>query len=195
MFVNTTTLEVKGESELRALYSNTSFPQPFQPPEGWEVLFATPQPTYDPIIEVIVPGTPILTHKGHWEQTWVTQPRFSEYTDSEGVLHTVEEQIAAAQAFAQQQRTQLILQQCDQRLTQHLDSTAQAKRYDNRISCALRAGYPGPFQSEGIAFATWMDTCNALGYQFLAEIMAGTRPVPQNPQELIDALPPMVWPE
>lgn len=83
----------------------------------------------------------------------------------------------------------------DAALTAHLDSTAQTKRYDNRITCALRAGYPGPFQAEGAAFALWMDQCNALAYTLLAEVQAGTRPLPDTTQVLIDLLPPMVWPE
>ncbi len=37
----------------------------------------------------------------------------------------------------------------DAALTAHLDATAQAKRYDNRITCMVRAGFPGPFQAEG----------------------------------------------
>lgn len=82
----------------------------------------------------------------------------------------------------------------DNALTQHLDKTAQAKRYDNRITCALRAGYPGPFQAEGQAFAAWMDTCNAQAYALLAEVQSGTRPLPESTKALIDALPPMVWP-
>lgn len=82
----------------------------------------------------------------------------------------------------------------DNALTQHLDKTAQAKRYDNRISCALRAGYPGPFQAEGQAFAAWMDACNAQAYTLLAEVQSGVRPLPESTNALIDALPPMVWP-
>ena len=80
-------------------------------------------------------------------------------------------------------------------LDRHLDATAQARRYDNRITCALRAGYPGPFQPEGQAFALWMDACNLAAYTLLAEVQAGTRPLPENAQALIEALPPMVWPE
>lgn len=83
----------------------------------------------------------------------------------------------------------------DAALTAHLDSTAQTKRYDNRITCALRAGYPGPFQAEGAAFALWMDQCNALAYTLLAEVQAGTRPLPSTTQALIDLLPAMVWPK
>ena len=80
-------------------------------------------------------------------------------------------------------------------LDRHLDATAQARRYDNRITCALRAGYPGPFQPEGQAFALWMDACNLAAYTLLAEVQAGARPLPENTQVLIEALPPMMWPE
>lgn len=83
----------------------------------------------------------------------------------------------------------------DAALTRHLDATAQARRYDNRITCALRAGYPGPFQAEGQAFALWMDACNLAAYTLLAEVQAGTRQLPETTQVLIEALPPMMWPE
>lgn len=82
----------------------------------------------------------------------------------------------------------------DTALVAHLDATARERRYDNRVTCALRAGYPGPFQAEGIAFASWMDQCNALAYQLLAEVVVGTRPMPESPQALIDLMPPMEWP-
>lgn len=74
------------------------------------------------------------------------------------------------------------------------DTTAQARRYDNRITCALRAGYVGPFQAEGQAFATWLDTCNALAYTLLGEVQAGTRPMPATVSEALSLLPAMVWP-
>ena len=74
------------------------------------------------------------------------------------------------------------------------DATAQSKHYDNRITCALRAGYQGPFQAEGRAFAEWMDGCNALAYQMLAEVQAGTRQMPVNTDQALALLPVMVWP-
>lgn len=100
------------------------------------------------------------------------------------------EEIAQAEAEA---KTALIAQ-FDNALSNHLDSVAQSKRYDTRITCALRAGYPGPFQAEGAAFAAWMDTCNSQAYQMWAEIEAGTRPMFASTEEFIAALPVMVWP-
>jgi len=78
-------------------------------------------------------------------------------------------------------------------LERHYDAMARARRYDNQFTCALRAGYVGPFQVEGIAFAQWMDTCNAYGYQVMADCLAGQRTIPTEDQ-LIAELPPMVWP-
>ena len=82
----------------------------------------------------------------------------------------------------------------DAALTAHLDNTAKQRRYDNRITCALRAGYAGPFQAEGAAFALWMDRQNAFAYTLLAEVQAGTRPPPTTTSALIELLEPMVWP-
>lgn len=82
----------------------------------------------------------------------------------------------------------------DAALTAHLDNTAKQKRYDNRITCMVRAGFVGPFQAEGQAFATWCDTCNIIAYQMLAAVQAGTAPMPESPQAFIDTLPVMFWP-
>ena len=96
MYLNTSTVTKCTESEIRAAFPNTSFPVPFVAPEGYAVLFASPQPAHDPITQAVRETTPVLTDKGHWEQTWEVVPRFAEYTDDEGVTHTVAEQEAAA---------------------------------------------------------------------------------------------------
>lgn len=70
MYLNTQTLQRTSESEIRSAFPNTSFPTPFSPPEGYAVLFAAPQPTHDPITQMVIGTTPVLTDKGHWEQVW-----------------------------------------------------------------------------------------------------------------------------
>ena len=79
-----------------------------------------------------------------------------------------------------------------QALENHYDSVAQQKRYDNRITCALRAGYPGVFQSEGIKFAIWMDKCNDYAYQQMYLVKSGQRPIPTT-EQLISELELMSW--
>lgn len=81
-----------------------------------------------------------------------------------------------------------------QGMTALFDATAQHRNYDNRITCALRAGYPGPFHDEGVAFATWMDIQNAKAYAMLAQVQAGTMPMPATVDAALALLDPMVWP-
>lgn len=76
----------------------------------------------------------------------------------------------------------------------HLNAAARSKKYDSIHTAALRAGYPGPYQAEGIAFAQWMDACNASGYQILSEVQARTRQIPASTQEYIAMLPVLVLP-
>lgn len=87
--------------------------------------------------------------------------------------------------------------QMQHRLTEslnlHLNAVAGQRRYDDRFTCSLRAGYSGPFQAEGQAFAAWMDACNMAAYQILAEVKQGLRPIPTESQ-LIAEMPLIVWP-
>ena len=73
------------------------------------------------------------------------------------------------------------------------DRKAHERRYDNRITCAMRAGYAGPFQAEGVAFGVWMDTCNAKAYVVMGKVLGGEIPQPTIP-ELLAMMPEMAWP-
>ena len=79
-------------------------------------------------------------------------------------------------------------------LDNHITAIAKAKGYDDRISCTVRAGYVNPWQAEGIAFGTWMDSCYTTAHQIMADVQAGTREIPTT-EQLISELPLMVWPE
>lgn len=80
-----------------------------------------------------------------------------------------------------------------QALNLHLDSVAGQRRYDSRFTCALRAGFPGPFQAEGLAFAAFMDACNMVGYTMMKRAKAGEIPTPTE-AELIAEMPTIDWP-
>lgn len=81
----------------------------------------------------------------------------------------------------------------DTAVTAHFDQRAAERRYENRITCAMRAGYEGPFQTEGRVFAQWMDACNAVCYRLLGEVQDGTRPIPSL-ADVLAAFPPLNWP-
>lgn len=101
-YINTATGEYPvSESTIRAAYPNTSFPVPFVAPEGYVFVFPTPQPEFNPVTQRVQETTPMLTVKGHYEQTWEVVPRFAQYTDDMGVVHTVAAQEAAAIAADQ----------------------------------------------------------------------------------------------
>lgn len=133
-------------------------------------------PTFDPITQSVseLPPTEV---DGVWTQQWAV-------VDLDAETVTANQTKAAAATLAS----------FDSALTSHLDKTAQARRYDNRITCALRAGYAGPFQTEGQAFAAWMDACNWQAYQILAGVQSGALTMP-TVAEFIADLPAMVWPE
>ncbi len=86
-----------------------------------------------------------------------------------------------------------IVHALDRGLELHYDARAAERRYTSRFTCALRAGYPGPFQAEGIAFASWMDACNAYAYEVLAAVLSGDRAVPTL-EQLLAELPALTWP-
>lgn len=177
-YINTQTLQYPmSEQEIRNAYPNTSFANPFVPPDDYQWVFPKPAPTYDALTQAVREIQPELIN-GKYQQVW-------EIVDLDA------ETIAANQAAAQQ----ALIAQYNAALDKHLDTTAQSKRYTDRFTCAIRAGFQGPYQAEGLAFGQWMDTCNQLAYQMLAEIEAGTRPMFASTDEFIAALPPMVWPQ
>jgi hypothetical protein len=86
-----------------------------------------------------------------------------------------------------------IANELEQAVDQHIESVAHADRWDSRITCAMRAGYPNPWQNKAIAFGQWMDTCYAHCIQVHSDVVAGLRSAPTD-AELIAELPVMVWP-
>lgn len=74
-----------------------------------------------------------------------------------------------------------------------LNAAAQARGYDDIWRAALRAGWPGPYHAEGVAFATWMDEVYASCYSLLAQFEAGALPEP-TADELLSMLPALVLP-
>lgn len=74
-----------------------------------------------------------------------------------------------------------------------MDGKAAERGYDDIKSATIRAGYPGPFHDEGVAYATWMDACWAHCYQALAAVQSGSRTIP-TAIELIADLPVLVLP-
>ena len=88
---------------------------------------------------------------------------------------------------------QAIIAMYEGALDGHLDAIAQQYRYRDRVTFALRAGYPGPYQVEGAAFGAWMDACNQQAYALLASVQRGDVEMPTI-DEFIASLPEFVLP-
>jgi len=89
--------QVITEGEFRSLHNNTSFP-PVLTPEiindfGVDPILPAPQPTPGEFEVVAREGT-VQDTNGNWIENWVLKPMFTEYTDPQGVIHTVAEQEA-----------------------------------------------------------------------------------------------------
>jgi hypothetical protein len=178
MYINTETYEYPiTEQQIRELMPNVSFPEGLPPyPYAW--VYPAPKPTINPLTERIVEGTPIKTGKGWFEETWNI-----EQLDNDSITANY---VQAAQRL--QREIELAMDT-------HFDAKAAERRYTNRWTCATRAGYPGPFQAECLAFATWMDTCNELAYTTLKDIQNGVRPMFESVEEALAILPSFTWPE
>lgn len=81
-----------------------------------------------------------------------------------------------------------IIAQYEAALDEHLDAVAQADRWDDRRSFALRAAYPNPWQQKATAYGTWMDACNAQSYTLMQQVLAGEIEIPSI-EDFIASLP------
>lgn len=71
-YINTTTNHYPvSEQEIRSLFPNTSFPNPFIAPEEYSFVFPSPKPLHDPNLQYCTESVPVLTAKGHYEQSWL----------------------------------------------------------------------------------------------------------------------------
>lgn len=178
------------EFQIRSSMTTVSLPAQITPEVvaqfGFEPYSEAAKPDFNALVEKVEERHPVK-QGGVWAQQWEVVELYSP-AEREQVL-------ADAAAKAAEEAKAALVASYDQALSNHLDATAQSKRYDNRITCALRAGYPGPFQAEGAAFAAWMDNCNALAYKWWDEINKGTKPMFSSTTEFIAALPTISWPE
>lgn len=76
-----------------------------------------------------------------------------------------------------------------------LDSFARTRNYDGILSAATYATSTVPkFAAEGQYAVQVRDATWAAGYQILADVQAGNRPMPESPEAIFDELPVLQWP-
>lgn len=82
----------------------------------------------------------------------------------------------------------------EEMLDKYFDRVARGKGYDSRITCSLRAGFDGPFKSEGVAFASWMDNCYVIVNTLFNNLINDPSiPLPNSVQDIMNMLPSPPW--
>lgn len=177
MYINTTTLQRVSEQEIRAAFPNTSFPSTFSPPEGYAVLFQSPTPTYNPITQGYREVTPTQIN-GKWYQAFE--------------VYSLEPEVIAVNQQAAALRVKQEIMDATQK---RLDDFAKTRLYDGILSlCTYATSAVPKFQAEGQYGVTARDATWAKLYQILAEVEAGTRPVPSGYADIEPDLPALAWP-
>lgn len=196
MYINTENNQYPlSENDIRSFYPNTSFPVPFVPFENFKYVVQYPVPEYNRVTQTVREIQPVLTDKGHWEQRWEVISRFVEYTDDSGVLHTVAQQEAEAIAADNAEKLRWLKDSIVARTQQRLDDFAKTRNYDGILSAATYATSTIPkFQVEGQYAVEARDATWSKLYEILAEVEAGTRPVPASYLDIEPDLPVLAWP-
>ena len=159
------------EDQVKAAFPNISFPTPLVALAPFVGVAPTAPPQFDPLTQRAVEAAPVPSENGY-AQAWE-------------VVALTESEAAAA--------TQAALTGIETALDAHLDAVAQSFRFADRTRLALRAAYPNQWQALGLAFGTWMDTCNAITAQGLQDFLDGKIPL-QTPTAVIGQLPVFVAP-
>lgn len=130
-------------------------------------------PVCNPATQRVEDSTPIF-QGNKWTQTWAIVPL------------TVQEQAAYQQSIKAD-----IVEQTQERL----DLFAMERGYDSILSACTYATSAIPkFQQEGQYCVTARDDTWASLYQILAEVEAGTRPMPTGFEAIEPLLPAVSWP-
>lgn len=155
----------------------TSFPaaMPDSALAEWGVfpVTATVKPSSNRITEVVEEAAPVKIGNT-WTQQWtVRSATTQEQTQAKAILQ--QEVVDATQ--------------------QRLDDFAQTRQYDGILSaCTYSTSPTQKFQDEGQYCVAQRDATWAKLYEMLAEIEAGTRPIPQSFADIEPELPALVWP-
>lgn len=76
----------------------------------------------------------------------------------------------------------------------YLDATARERNYDGILSlCSYATSLDLTFKTEGQAGVEWRDAVWRASYTIMAAVKSGIRGIP-TVEELIEEMPPMVWP-
>lgn len=196
-YINTQTGQYPiSEQQIRNENPNTSFPILFVPPDEYALVFTSPQPEHNQVIQFAREVAPEMTVKGHYEQRWEILSKFSEYTDDAGAVHSVAEQEANALTADAKEKAKRLIDTCVTNTQQRLDTWAKERNYDGILSlCTYATSSNSRFAIEGQRGVDNRDATWSKLYQILADVESGIRPVPNGYVDIESELPELVWPQ
>ena len=167
------------QTQLKKDNPNTSFPVVVSDDEmashGAHRVFFTPAPPYDEATQVLVEVYPMYSSdEQRWVQVWE-------------VRGMTPEQLAAAK--------QALIEAVTQQTQARLDEFAKTRNYDGILSACTYATSPtAKFAAEGQYCVEARDATWSALYTIMAEVEAGTRPMPSGYADIEPDLPVLVWP-
>lgn len=186
-----------GADVLRRDNPQTSFPR--NPSDDLLATFnvfpvkPTERPAYDPMTQRVEEGTPVRQQVRNPDGTFRSDDPAT--TENEAWEWVQKWQVTplSAEEIAQQQLT---LQDAIVAATQQrLDDFARTRNYDGILSACTYATSAVPkFAAEGQYAVQARDATWAALYQFMADVQAGTQPVPTGFEDVGPLLPPLAWP-
>jgi hypothetical protein len=178
MWIDPNTLKIYRDIyEVKVDFRNVSFPPE---PTDENVAFVgllpfvlTAPPSTDRITEVAEETTPAEVN-GAWTQQWA---------------------VRAATASEQAEAKAALQKEVVDATQKRLDDFAKTREYDGILSaCTYSTSPTTKFATEGQYCVEQRDATWAKLYEMLAEVEAGTRPIPQSFADIEPELPALVWP-
>lgn len=166
-------------SMLKVEHPGTSFPASMSDELlaefGVVRVMVTGKPDHNPLTQSVDQAQPAFVQASNrWEQQWT-------------VRAATAEEIAA--------RKQAIQADVVRQTQQRLDEFARTRNYDGILSaCSYATSTNEKFGTEGQHCVAMRDATWAKLYEMLAEVEAGTRPVPTGYADVEPELPALSWP-
>lgn len=144
---------------------------------GFETFAEADQPAFDPLTHKIAETAPIKVH-GVWTRQWEVVALTN--TEAQAATQAAQTSLMAAVTVATQAR---------------LDAFARTRNYDSILSaCSYAMSTNAKFAAEGAYCMKARDDTWATLYAVLAQVQAGTRPMPSGYADIEPDLPALSWP-
>lgn len=134
------------------------------------------------------------TYKGPDNSIHCIEPEFASMLPA-GCVEITDAQAAVIRAAQNAKTPAQLEQEFTIAIQKRLDDFARTRNYDGIMSaCTYAASTVVKFKAEGQACVNLRDATWSAAYTILAQVQAGTRPMPASISDIQADLPVLVWP-